>query len=414
LAFPGFVEVDIKYILGESRAGQLHSFQGPIYSLLINFFDIVNMNFYVLCLMHVLLSYYIYISLEQKFSLSKYKVIQKISLLNPVLFVSPLFLGIVYFVSRDSLLALATTAFFIYFERNKDKLKNYYIATFVFYFICSLRQESIAMFLLFPPTLFVFGIVKYKQLLKLQLLVVLMVAGSAILFQDVFGRDHRRTAVLNPLAQIINSPNLKNIDENDLKIIDQNISVECIKKEYYPLNIMPLHKGCFKNSVTSEKVFFGSVSNIFINNVDTIINNRINLFINSTNFIKNNGLIIQNEYELLNWKTLEPRTSTKPDSSAIKFFNKLMTQISSQNDFYRIAAYSLLIPIVILLLVLLKKDANPILKLFYILILIRCIITFVFAPAAYFKYYHILYFFSWCGFLFYLAELKLIRNKNAE
>jgi uncharacterized membrane protein len=127
-----------------------------------------------------------------------------------------------------------------------------------------------------------------------------------------------------------------------------------------------------------------------------------------------NGLIIQNEYELLNWRTLEPIPQTNQDSKTKVFFNKLMSHINSQNDFYRVTAYSLLAPILFLLFILIKKDANPTLKLFLTLVLIRCVMVFIFAPAAYFKYYHILYFFSWCGFLFYLAELKPNRNNNLE
>ena len=418
--FPGFIDGDLRFILSAIRNSKIEAFHGLFYSSYVNLFEILNIQFFAPVYVQLLISFYTFLKIEQYLSQdSKGRFWALKTLASVVFYLSPLTIGLVLYYSRDALLAVSATAFFIYIYENKNifDLKYKVFSSLVFFVICNIRQEAIVMFWAAPILYYIYKIIDFKQMYKI-LAAFIFIASLHFYIMPLFLKKtygeatHRVTMVLNPLGQILYETDFSEYEKADLENIDRVVQLECFKKYYDPFEIQPLHMGCLSKKITYEKEFYLSVLSIFWKHLDIWTQNRINMFLVSANIKPGGHAIFANEYPYHDWQSLEQKKNIVEirNSFQNKNFGYLIGIIKTGNAFVRVILFSLLFSLVFSVFVLSKYFNNKLVKIFIGMVILRCTFVFLFAPAAYFKYYHLLYFIC-CTFA--LVSLEISKEQKS-
>lgn len=419
ILFPGLVDGDTRFILMSTRENNYADFFGIFFSAIINLYDTLNILFYPAAICQIILAMFCFIKIieitDVKNTQAQAFFIKTIRL---IFFISPLTLGLVLYDSRDALIALALGSFFLYVYTKKSLESNRYpyLLLLIFFIICNLRQEAVVILFMAPALLYLFKIFSKKKALKMLVGIIILTSLNKTLISIFFKKPindpvHILTAVLNPLGDILYKVDFKEFDKKDLENIDRIVSIECFKTNYDPLEIMPFHKGCVKQVLRNQTAFYLSVAKIFFNNFSILAENRINVFLNAANF-KNKGYVtFSNDYHSFDWKKLLPASNTEEYKKALssKYFTFLINSVRNQFDYIRIILFSLLSSFVVIFLCILGFTKDKLIKTALWLISTRAVVIFLLSPAAYFKYYHSLYFV--CGLI---GLLIVSRTLNAN
>lgn len=424
LLWPGLVDGDFTYVLTATRSNVIHQFQGQLFSGYVNFFETINGNFFLPVIIQVIivlniLSDSLLILNRLSSKKMKYTLFFAICLFT----VSPLTVGVSMFFTRDVLMGMGITSIFLYVLKNfyieKKSFSKFEMAclSWSYFFICNIRQEGIAIFLLTFPVLFIMKAVNFKtfaqgfvfSLLSFGILLVLI---PRIFSNTTLGNDHILTAVLNPIGEIVYKLPLEELDNNDFKIIQKLFPISCLKKNYSPFDIDPLHVGCINLDAKNEQLYevLLASSRIFMSYPALYFENRINIFLNSTRLkLDSSGTIFTDHTYRVDWNTL---TYKKDDeipvqSRQLRYFKILTGLIYGSYEWIIRIFFSMLLPILGLIYILLNRNVHSFVKGCATIILLKCLLMFFLSPASYFKYYDFLYYF---GFVFGILSISMHLN----